>query len=137
MNYEEYPKVLRHPGETAAVVSQWDSLQRRHVPEHGSPARFQPVTVNSRDQEEEYEAKGYRAAGTPDPAAYQKAKLSPETTSYAFQEYPKWVGDTLVKSRAEEDALVGVEERMAAPTTDEENDVGMKPRRGRPPKNQA
>ena len=88
--YQEYPKVMTHPAESKAVV-------------HGDPARLQPVTVNSPDQEAEYEAKGYRAFS--DEAAYDRAKASVKPTTYRYQEYPKWVGDKVVNSRAEEDAL--------------------------------
>ncbi|MDE2439732.1 MAG: hypothetical protein KGP14_01815 [Betaproteobacteria bacterium] len=106
-HFQEYPKVLSHPAEAPAVVSQWNEQMQRHVPEHGMPAKFQPVTVHNRDQEEEYLAKGYQASGRSDPNAYEKARASVEPTDYSFQEYPKWVGDKIVNSREEEDMLIG------------------------------
>lgn len=105
--YEEYPKVLRHPGEAPAVVSLWDEKLQRHVPEHGSPAKFQPVTVHNSDQEQEYLAKGYRAAVNPDANFFNSARASAAPSGYIFQEYPKMIGDTVVGSREEEEALAG------------------------------
>ena len=92
--YQEYPKVMTHPAQSQAVV-------------HGEPARLQPVTVNSKDQEEEYEAKGYRAFS--DQGAFDRIKASVEPTAYTYQEYPKWVDGKIVKSRDEEDAMAVVD----------------------------
>lgn len=128
--YQRYPMVMRHPGERAAVISQWDEKLKRHVPEHGEPAKFQPVTVHNADDEEYHAAQGYRPTGgdaqtftqqvndnivNPKPAGYAfneypkwvdgvlvQDPAKPVTT---FQEYPKWVGDVMVHSAAEERAL--------------------------------
>lgn len=100
--FEEFPKVLVHPGEAAAVVSVWDEKLNRHVPEHGIPARFQPVTVNNADQEDQYEARGYRPAGSSDAAAFESAISNAKPEGYEFKEYPKWVGDVLVNAADEE-----------------------------------
>lgn len=128
--YQRYPLVMNHPGERAAIVSQWDEHLKRHVPEHGEPARFQPVTVHNADDEEYHAAQGYRPVGgdaqtftqqvndtivNPKPAGYAFSEYpkwvngvlveDPSKPKTAFQEYPKWVGDVLVGSAAEEAAL--------------------------------
>jgi hypothetical protein len=101
--YQRYPMVMRHPSESPAIVSAWNEKTRRHEPEHGQPARFQPVTVNSQEQEEQYIAKGYQPTG--DAEAFEQAVFNVEPAGYEFQEYPKWVGEVLVHSREEEDEL--------------------------------
>lgn len=128
--YQRYPMVMRHPGQRAAVISQWDEKLKRHVPEHGEPAKFQPVTVHNADDEEYHAAQGYRPLGgdaqtftqqvndnivNPKPAGYSFSEYpkwvdgvlvqDPAKPVTTFQEYPKWVGDVLVGSAAEEAAL--------------------------------
>lgn len=50
-----YPKAMVHPAYAPAVLGR--------APGEGRPARFPPVTVEAKDQEEEYRAKGYLAHG--------------------------------------------------------------------------
>jgi len=148
--YQRYPMVMKHPGERPAVISQWvwDTAPPggvpttgRHVPEHGEPARFQPVTVHNADDEEYHAAQGYRAPGGDPQAFVQQVNdniVNRKPSGYAFseypkwvdgvlvqdpgkpqtnfQEYPKWVGDVLVTSAAQEAAMkVKAETPPAAP----------------------
>ena len=201
-----YPVTMTHPQAKRSTVRQITGQDpnsgRKFTDSHGDPDRFPPVTVNTEEQEEEYRAKGYLAAGdspiqvdgyhdfpkwlvhpdyvegspninplfdpegrlvraaikgtpdklppllvndtaqqkaafaqgyieqvAPDPRAMEALAASPYvpgrvTSEYpkmvdgvlvedpdidqsGFQEYPKWVGDNLVNSRAEELALTG------------------------------
>lgn len=101
--YQRYPMVMRHPGQRAAVISQWDEKLKRHVPEHGEPAKFQPVTVHSEDDEEYHAAQGYRPTGGDAQTFTQQVNdhiVNPKPAGYAFNEYPKWVGGVLVQDPA-------------------------------------
>ncbi len=147
--YQRYPMVMKHPGERPAVISQWvwDPVPAggvpttgRHVPEHGEPARFQPVTVNNADDEEYHAAQGYRPLGGDAQAFTQQVNdniVNRKPPGYAFseypkwvdgvlvqdpgkpqtnfQEYPKWVGDVLVTSAAQEAAMKLKAETPPAP----------------------
>jgi len=114
VKFERYPMVMRHPAEAPAIVSQWNEQLQRHVPEHGQAAKFQPVTVNDADQEAYHAAQGYVGSG--DPQSFESAVSNPLPGNYQFQEYPKWVGQVLVHSKAEEDALGGTPEALDAST---------------------
>lgn len=56
-----FPKVMSHPRYVPAVLSE-DPKGFGQAATPGSAARFPPVTVSTPDQEEEYRARGYRAA---------------------------------------------------------------------------
>lgn len=66
-------------------------------PEQWEPMRYPPVTVMNLDQEEQYAASGYLAAGTPDPAAFSTAKASPFVAGRTVSEYPKMVNGVLIQ----------------------------------------
>jgi hypothetical protein len=93
--YEEYPKWLKHPGEAPARISDdWANGPPQvgqnigfHSPA-GKPAQFPPVLVNSREQEEMYEARGY-TAGPMSAAAAQTARAAPIPAGYSKEEYPR------------------------------------------------
>ena len=123
MNFQEFPKVMKHPGHTKAVIYKQPRL-RPGDPDFGKPVnpadtgrpeRLADVMVNNPDQEQQYAALGYVPAGVSDPEAYRRAKtnnlLRPESN---FHEYPKIVyraknaeecEERLVNSKAEESAL--------------------------------
>lgn len=132
--YREYPKAMRHPQSSPAVLAKWDPQERDpNKQPQGKPARFPDVLVHTKDQEEEYAAKGYLPGGVSDPEAYRRAitgnEPPPEST---FVEYPKYmyrkVGekmeDRLVNSKAEESALS--EEWYGSPTKAQEEKVSKK-----------
>lgn len=129
---QEYPKWLRHPGETAATVSQPlppDPLTKlRPAGAPGQPLKFPPVMVNNRDDEEYYVARGYN------PGTWNEAQVDaqlkgvvpakngkqypmyapdgsiipdPDAEDSDDGQYPMWVGDKIAYSRAEELALRG------------------------------
>jgi hypothetical protein len=103
MAYAEYPKVMNHPGYQPAVVARptlGKPLLPGEEPRSAKAAVFPPVTVNNEDQEGQHAALGYVSAGG-DPSAHEPAPPA----DYEPKEYPKWVGDVIVHSRAEEAAL--------------------------------
>jgi hypothetical protein len=131
--YQEYPKMLTHPEYEPAVEM---ILEQRNganqvispgVP--GTPAKFPSLGVHNPDEEEAALAKGYLQPGKSDPDAVQASISSPydparvtqewprmvngvltqdpSINTSGFQEYPKWIGDKMVNSLAEEWALTG------------------------------
>jgi hypothetical protein len=113
MAYQEYPKQMVHPHFRAAVNSGYrrnaDGSATNDPP--GSPAKFPPVVVNNRDQEQDYASRGYLPAGVSDPAAYLRTTIGADAPGvYKFQEFPKWIyrvedgelQSKMVQSEAEE-----------------------------------
>lgn len=111
--FREFPKMMVHPAHEPAVLSTIFPLGYKPKPGEtenpGRPERFPPVTVNDANQQEMYEARGYRAQGEGSEEAFDEAK-SGKPAHYAYDEYPKWLRihdeDVLVKSQAEEHALM-------------------------------
>lgn len=100
--YQEFPKVMIHPGFQPATLGTSDDA-RRGIPGHkGSPVKLPPVTVENAAQEEYHASQGYIVSGVPNPAAYFAAKQAPDAAAPDFQEYPKWVRGRIVNSLAEE-----------------------------------
>lgn len=112
--FQEFPKMMVHPAHTPAVLSTIFPLgykpQPGEVENPGQPERFPSVTVNDANQQEMYEARGYVAQNDGGAQAFDEAK-SGKPAAYKYQEYPKWVkihdDEVLVKSEAEEHALLG------------------------------
>jgi hypothetical protein len=120
--WHDYPKMLTHPDYTPAkMVSAerrgapvsadcpWAASARlsSYAPAVWDPERNPPVTVNNAAEEEQFVAKGYVAAGTPDKAAFSHT-IAGNPGPREVIEYPKYVtaprGEAiLVKSAAEED----------------------------------
>jgi hypothetical protein len=96
--YQQFPMWLHHPAFEAAVIS--DDPTRR------KPIRFPPVLVHSEDQMQQHMAMGYEPGGTPNPRAFEARVAMGPVQPHAHQEYPKWVGDRIVHSEAEELALL-------------------------------
>lgn len=100
MTYQRYPMDMVHPNARqgrAIAVTEPDPVTGRVVTDyHGTPDLFPPVTVHNEDQEEEYFAKGYRPAGSPDGAAYADQKASRAPEGYSPSEFPKMVDGKLV-----------------------------------------
>lgn len=94
-SYQEYPKVMSHPQHKAAVIGQRrdekpEEYARRFAVEGPvAPVKLPPVTVHTREQEEEAAAKGYLPNGTPDPDAYYSA-IAGVVAVHDYIEYPKW-----------------------------------------------
>lgn len=138
MIHQEYPMVMNHPSFTPAVIGEQLSnkdLMEGKVPRQAAPSRYAPVTVNNELQEAEYEAKGYKRPGKSDARAFETALASPYDPNKVSTEwpkmvngvetwppghakggpieYPKWVGNTLVGSKEEEDTLLGSSEYLS------------------------
>ena len=112
--FEEYPKVMRHPGEKKSVpvlvpgTARLDALGNpiegtgQYI---GTVAQFPPVHVHNRDQEDYHYAQGYRSAGTMDAAAFDRIAAAPIAPPHEVQRYPMWCSGKLVNN-AEEEAAV-------------------------------
>lgn len=131
--YAEYPVMLVHPGHVEAVPETFDvektgdgQIIRHRVP--GFPEKFPPMQANDASEEAKLAKKGYGRPGQDNPEAIRRSKASPHVAGRVAKEfpkmvdghvedpdaqlggpiqYPKWVGDQLVNSRAEEEALTG------------------------------
>lgn len=106
---DEFPKVMSHPHAQPAVNG--------YNYGQGKPAKFPPVTVNNEDQQEYYEAKGYRVRATGD----DLSKFQP--TGYKFVPYPKWVNGVLVQNAQEEAALNVAKNSSNVETKPEKDDL--------------
>lgn len=108
MMHQEYPKVMTHPQERRGTVKTIEGTDpgsgKKFTDFQGTPDMFPPVTVYDPDMEELHRAKGYRPAGNSDPLAFADGQAMP-SSGHVHQEYPKWVGDRIVNSAAEEQAL--------------------------------
>lgn len=134
VSHLEYPKMMRHPQHREAEPEQQHAKKDedgRFVQwsTPGSPELYPHAIVNSPDEEEAWLVKGYEVPGTFDEAAYERAHAVPYVVGFepgewpkwvdgvlvddpnrpvsTVEEYPKWVGDRIVNSRAEELALLG------------------------------
>ena len=102
---EEYPKWMEHPGFQPAVI-------HPDNPRLNTSMRYGPITVSSKDEEEERAAMGYRPVGVYNPKAYESVKAGMETkAAYVHQEYPKWVGDKIANNEEEERKLLSAATR--------------------------
>lgn len=139
--YAEYPIMLVHPDHQDAIpddftVEKTKDGQIIHHRIPGKPERLLPVAVNGKAEEDAWGAKGYRRAGSPDPDAIRTAEASPydptrshiewpkmvdgvvvdpDADTGGVQEYPKWVGDRIVNTAAEEFAITGKRTPLAKP----------------------
>ena len=131
--YAEYPVMLVHPDHVDAIPDDWhiEKGDSGEIIRHkilGKPEVLQPMQANSEAEEETLGKRGYKRAGHDDPEAIRRSNASPYVAGRQTQEfpklvngviedpnaqqggpiqYPKWIGDKLVNSRAEEEALTG------------------------------
>lgn len=131
--YAEYPVMLVHPGHVDAVPVDWhiEKGDNGEIIRHrieGKPEVYPPRQANDEFEERDLEKKGYARVGHDDPEAIRRSAASPYVAGRKTQEfpkmvggviedpdaqtggpiqYPKWIGDKLVNSRAEEEALTG------------------------------
>jgi hypothetical protein len=131
--YAEYPVMLVHPEHVDAIPDDWhiEKGDNGEIIRHkilGKPEVFPPRQANTEAEEESLGQKGYKRAGQDNPDAIRSAHASPYVPGRKTQEYPKmvngeiedpeapsggpiqypkWIGDKLVHSRAEEEALTG------------------------------
>lgn len=112
--HQEYPKHMRHPGFAPAEVGDKVKFGDPDGPgfvyhRGGKPARYPPVLVRGRDDEEYHLSQGYETIGSCTPEAFARLVQStaPPIENHVAVEYPKWVGGKLVKSAEEEAALTG------------------------------
>ena len=90
----EYPKEMNHPQYVPAVLSGYSRGANGKAIDDppGRPARFNPVWVNNRDQEEYYASMGYVPKGEPDPERYRSQLIGEERAGpYKHQDYPCWL----------------------------------------------
>ncbi len=113
--HNEYPKHMTHPGfEPATLGTEVKSGNYSHWV-GGTTERFPPVLVNSPDDQEYYEAKGYKSVGKSDPAAFLRAHASAKSASgYTPIRYPMWAGGVLVNNEEEESAALGARREQLA-----------------------
>lgn len=100
MDYQEYPKVLRHPARKPARKIA-EAIPAKPPGDFGTPEQWEPqrwpdVFVETAAQEEEYVAKGYVPAGQSNPAAFSTAHASPFVAGRTTSEYPKMVNGVMV-----------------------------------------
>jgi hypothetical protein len=134
MAFQEYPKAMSHPQYRPAILSQdtVDPVTRQTVKAApGQPAKFPPVYVNNKDQEEQYASLGYLPNGVSDPEAYLSSTIGADRpdASHGPVEFPKFLyardddggdmhvhaetGETvrvkslMIKDQAQQDKLVG------------------------------
>ena len=99
VEFNEYPKIMSHPdhvdGRPATKASQMgDNGQLIIVDVPAVPEKLPNVTVRNADEEAEWEAKGYGAAGHFDAIAFERATLAPGKPG---SEWPKWVDGVLTQ----------------------------------------
>lgn len=115
INYQDYPKVMNHPGHQPATFKRESAEGLAKGLEPGTydakPALLAPITVHNPEQEEQAAARGYVPAGVSDAQAYRRATLkSNEGVPGVFLEFPKWKyhaieEPVIVKNADEEEAL--------------------------------
>lgn len=108
--HEEYPKHMVHRGyQPGFVGTKIESPHGFSYYQGGTPIRFPPVLVMTKDQEEYHASQGYESIGKSDPAAFAKAvaEAAPLVGEYKPEEYPKWVNGKTVNSAEEEAKLRG------------------------------
>lgn len=123
--FKEFPKKMSHPEYRAAVFEQLpchctdkskcncrvglfarDTIMK-------SPERYAEVTVQTSEQQQFYESRGYRSNSAADRAAYEQALLEQgPVAGYKNNAYPKWKYSKfevplIVNGKNEEDALLG------------------------------
>ena len=137
--YAEYPVMLVHSKHKEAVPDDYvvekgehNEIIRHKIP--GNPEQFAPCSASNRAEELALEKKGYHRAGLDNPEAIRKAKASPYDPDQKTEEFPKmvdgqiedpgaptggpvqypmWVGDGVVNSRAEHEALLAKQGKPA------------------------
>lgn len=105
--YQEYPKMLQHPGFVPEVLPVTDAKMQEGrvvtVVTPGRPSVNPPVTVHSPQEEAEWSERGYTATRAGDPQAFSASVAAPRAPGgYVPQRYPMMVGDRLVHNEAQE-----------------------------------
>ena len=113
--YNHYPLRMTHPHYRPAVLGgEFKRDDGTKYYQQGSSQQFPPVTVEDRDGEEYYRAKGYEPATRGDHVAFVDAHTPVPSSFGPIQEYPKWVGERIVKDADEEAAEIARQARVAA-----------------------
>lgn len=126
VGFAEYPKCLRHPDhrpEQLEVRPVVDSQNNVLIPGRpGTPAHMPDVFAATPREQAAWEAKGYLEPGKGDPEAALRSMsgidldyepdsdgepVLHERTSSGLPSYPMMVGDRVVHTRAEHEALIG------------------------------
>ena len=109
--YQEYPKLMRHPGYAPATIGQEVVHESGKFKYYvgGTAQRYPHVLVHSAMDEEHHKSLGYESKGSCSGAEFARMvqTYEPAPTVHVPEEYPKWVQGKLVKTAAEEAALTG------------------------------
>lgn len=128
--HKEYPKYMTHPAYEPGTIGQ-EVRSPAGFSYHvgGTPIRYPPMLVKDADQEAYYVSQGYVSQGTSDPVAFAAAvaAMPPPPDDYRPQEYPKWVGGSLVNSREEEAAAAKNRRAQLGIEEDDEDPVPTAP----------
>lgn len=108
IDFKEYPKMMTHPqyqpGKPSEPIKHPSGFTYHGI---GTPIRFPPVLVKSKNDEEYHASLGYANPVKCDAAAFDRAVGAgkiPDATVYKVLEYPKWVLGKLCNDLAAENA---------------------------------
>jgi ribulose kinase len=116
-NFKDYPKWMHHPNHQAAVIEMEDGPDKglfRAGGKQVSPEMFPPQMVTTREQEQQWAARGYLPSNCADAEEYERTILEGSVdTSNRGGAYPKWKYSPtemplIVQTQKEELALQGV-----------------------------
>lgn len=100
IQYHEYPKQMVHPDHVDAAPERKEPRKEGEQIVFdviaGRPERFPAVTVNGREEEQAWEAKGYHVPGRSDPQAAEAQMVAPGAIDHKPQEWPKLVDGKVV-----------------------------------------
>ena len=104
--YARYPMLMTHPAYKPAVINTIKGIDensgRPFTDYQGTPAQRQPVTVETKEDEEYHASLGYVPAGTPSAAAYERAVQGAVPEDYKPEEYPKWANGVIISCKEED-----------------------------------
>jgi hypothetical protein len=104
--FHQYPKMLVHPDHVPGTPDEIHAEPREEGKPlktymvKGTPEKFPPVTVNSPEEEAEWNAKGYHMPKLPDPTAFQRSRSVPYDPHRTVNGYPRWENGVLVNDPA-------------------------------------
>jgi putative sterol carrier protein len=99
--------MMVHPNFQPATLGTSEDARKGTPATFGTAMKFPPVTVQNEQQREYHEAQGYVPGGKSNPAAFVQAHAAPDPMRHhGHQEFPKFVGEILVKNEDEERAAI-------------------------------
>ena len=104
--FQHFPMMMVHPNFQPATLGTSEDARKGTPATFGTAMKFPPVTVQNEQQREYHEAQGYVPGGKSNPAAFVQAHAAPDPMRHhGHQEFPKFVGEILVKNEDEERAF--------------------------------